>query len=157
MAITTFKMGLHPDSALRSSLTRRPPKRVWSLMKKVEEYCTMKDDALRVKAEHKANKTAPSKIVQPINSVPSWSPEPRNRAKRDRRRDSRRSNDQCPQRAREQLQVDGRRIRRADKKYTELSEPISMVMSKIQHLPFFKWPPKMVGPPDTRRRDRRCE
>ncbi|KAF5932546.1 hypothetical protein HYC85_028717 [Camellia sinensis] len=28
MAITAFKMGLHPDSASRSSLTRRPPKTV---------------------------------------------------------------------------------------------------------------------------------
>ena len=37
MAITAFKMGLHPNSALRSSLTRRPPKTVWGLMKKVEE------------------------------------------------------------------------------------------------------------------------
>ena len=46
MAITTFKMGLHPNSALRSSLTRQPPKTVWSLMKKVEEYCKVEDDAL---------------------------------------------------------------------------------------------------------------
>ncbi|XP_028124106.1 uncharacterized protein LOC114321163 [Camellia sinensis] len=29
-------------------------------------------------------------------------------------------------------------------------------MSKIQHLPFFKWPLKIVGPPNTRRRDKRC-
>ncbi|KAF5932811.1 hypothetical protein HYC85_028982 [Camellia sinensis] len=48
-------------------------------------------------------------------------------------------------------------MRRADKKYTELTEPISAVMSKIQHLSFFKWPSKMVGPPDTKKRDRRCE
>ncbi|GMP75801.1 hypothetical protein CsSME_00032759 [Camellia sinensis var. sinensis] len=70
MAITAFKMGLHPDSALCSSLTRRPPKTVWSLMKKVEEYCKVEDDALWVKVGHKAKKMAPPKIVQPINSVP---------------------------------------------------------------------------------------
>ncbi|CAL5413954.1 unnamed protein product [Camellia sinensis] len=36
-------------------------------------------------------------------------------------------------------------------------EPISSVMSKVQHLLSFKWPSKLVGPPDTRRRNRRCE
>ncbi|GMP24770.1 hypothetical protein CsSME_00001924 [Camellia sinensis var. sinensis] len=50
MAITAFKMGLHPDSPLRSSLTRRPPKTVWALMKKVKEYCKVEDDALSVKS-----------------------------------------------------------------------------------------------------------
>ncbi|GMQ03561.1 hypothetical protein CsSME_00049318 [Camellia sinensis var. sinensis] len=63
MAITAFKMGLHPDSALRSSLTRRPPKTVWLLMKKVEEYCIVEDNALWVKAGHKPNKMALSEIV----------------------------------------------------------------------------------------------
>ena len=77
MDITAFKMGLHPDSALPSSLTRRPPKTVWGLMKKVEEYCKVEDDALRVKAGRKANKTAPPEIAQPISSVPPQSPEPR--------------------------------------------------------------------------------
>ena len=125
-------------------------------MKKVKEYYKVEDDAMRVKAGHKANKMAPSEIVQPINSVPSRSPEPRNWAKRDKRRDSGRSNDLCSHQANEQLQVDSRPTRHADKKYTELSEPISMVMSRAQHLSFFKWPSKMMGPPDTRRRDRRC-
>ena len=157
MAIIAFKMGLHPDSALRSSWTRRPPKTVWSLMKKVEEYCKVEDDALRVKAGNVTNKTAPAEIAQSLNSVAPQSPEPRHRAKRDKRRDSRRSSDQCSHRANEQLQVDSRRTRRADKKYMELTELISAVMSKVQHLPFFKWPSKMVGPPETRRRDRRYE
>lgn len=39
----------------------------------------------------------------------------------------------------------------------ESLEPISTIMSKVQHLPFFRWPSKMVGPPDTRRRARQCE
>ncbi|XP_028077813.1 uncharacterized protein LOC114279728 [Camellia sinensis] len=47
--ITAFKMGLHPDSSLRSSLTRKPSKIVWALMKKVKEYCKVEDDAIRVK------------------------------------------------------------------------------------------------------------
>ncbi|KAF5934401.1 hypothetical protein HYC85_030572 [Camellia sinensis] len=63
MAITTFKMGLHPDSPLRSSLTRRPPKTVWALMKKIEEYCKVEDDALRIKAGQMSNKTAPLKLL----------------------------------------------------------------------------------------------
>jgi len=75
MAITAFKMGLHLDSPLRSSLTRRPPKIVWALMKNVEEYYKMEDDALWVKAGQKSVKTAPSGIIQPISVVPSRSPE----------------------------------------------------------------------------------
>ncbi|XP_028063472.1 uncharacterized protein LOC114266745 [Camellia sinensis] len=39
----------------------------------------------------------------------------------------------------------------------ELAEPISKILPKVQHLPFFKWPSKMIGRLDTRRRDRRCE
>ncbi|GMP84288.1 hypothetical protein CsSME_00037871 [Camellia sinensis var. sinensis] len=84
MVITTFKMGLHPDSPLCSSLTRRPPKIVWALMKKVEEYCKVEDDALCVKAEQKVVKLASSGLVQPISVVPSRSPEPWTQTKRDR-------------------------------------------------------------------------
>ncbi|XP_028069015.1 uncharacterized protein LOC114271600 [Camellia sinensis] len=126
-------------------------------MKKVEEYCKVEDDALQVKAGRVSSKTASPKIAQPISFVPPQSLEPRQRGKRDKRRDSRRSNDQCSHRTNEQLQVDSRRTRRTNKKYTELTEPINAVMSKIQHLSFFKWPSKMVSPPDTRRRDKRCE
>ena len=77
MAITAFKMGLHPDSPLRSSLTRRPPKIVWVLIKKVEEYCKVTDDALRIKVGQMSNKTAPLEIAQPISSAPPPSPAPR--------------------------------------------------------------------------------
>ena len=81
MAITAFKMGLHPDSPLRCSLTRRPPKTVWALMKKVEEYCKVEDDALRIKAGQMSNKMAPLEIAKPISSTPPPSLEPRQRAK----------------------------------------------------------------------------
>lgn len=64
MAITAFKMGLHPDSPLYSSLTRRPSKTVWALMKKFEEYYKVEDDALQVKSGHKFVETATSGIVQ---------------------------------------------------------------------------------------------
>lgn len=50
-----------------------------------------------------------------------------------------------------------RHPKRSDKKYTELAEPISKILPKIQYLPFFKWPSKIIGPSDTRHRDRRCE
>lgn len=39
----------------------------------------------------------------------------------------------------------------------ELAKPINKILSKVQHLPFFKQLSKMIGPPDTRRRDKRCE
>ncbi|XP_028109323.1 uncharacterized protein LOC114308026 [Camellia sinensis] len=157
MAIITFKMGLHPNSPLRSSLTRRAPKTVWALMKKFEEYCKVEDDALRIKAGQKVVKITPSGLVQPISILPSRSPEPRNRAKQDKRRDMHPSSDQCSHRSNEQYQVDSRRTRRSDKKYTEWAEPISMILFKVQHLPFFKWPSKTMGPPNTRIRDKRCE
>ncbi|XP_028053601.1 uncharacterized protein LOC114257966 [Camellia sinensis] len=53
--------------------------------------------------------------------------------------------------------VDSRRPKHSDKKYTELAESISKILPKIQHLSFFKWLSKMIGPPDIRRKDRRCE
>ncbi|XP_028058964.1 uncharacterized protein LOC114262767 [Camellia sinensis] len=157
MAISAFKMRLHPDSPLRSLLTRRPPKTVWALMKKVEEYYKVKDDALHVKAGQKALKSALSSLVQSINAVPPSSPELQRRSKRENRRGSRQSNKQCSRHLNEQYQVDSRHPRHSNKKYMELAEPISKILSKVQHLPFFKWPSKMIRPPNTRRRDRRCE
>ncbi|XP_028092939.1 uncharacterized protein LOC114293100 [Camellia sinensis] len=157
MAITAFKMGLHPNSPLRSSLTRRPPKIVWALMKKVEEYCKVENDALRVKARCQTVEAATSGIVQPISVVPSKSPERRSQPKQDKRRDTRRSHDHCSHRANEHYQVDNRCTRHSGKKYTELAEPISKILPKVQHLPFFKWLPKMMGPFDARRQDKRCE
>ncbi|XP_028096701.1 uncharacterized protein LOC114296595 [Camellia sinensis] len=158
MAITVFKMGLHPDSPLRSLLTRCPPKTVWALMKKAEEYYKVEgDDALRVKARRKAIETVTSGIVQLISAVPARSPKRQNRPKRYKRHDSCRSNDQCSHRANEQDQVDSRRTRHSCKKYTELTELINKILLKVQHIPFFKWPPKMTGPPDARRQDKRCE
>ncbi|GMP74021.1 hypothetical protein CsSME_00031561 [Camellia sinensis var. sinensis] len=138
MAITAFKMGLHSDSPLRSSLTRRPPKTVWALMMKVKEYCKVEDDALRVKARQKVVKSAPSGLVQPISAVPSRSPEPQTWAKRDKRCHSRNSSNQCSHRSNEQYQVDSRRTRDSDKKFTKLAELISKILSKVRHLPFFK-------------------
>lgn len=96
-------------------------------------------------------------MAQLISVVPPRSPELQGQAKRDNRRDSRRSSEQCSRRSNEQYQVDSRRPRRLDKKYTELTESISKILPKIQHLSFFKRPSKMIGPPDTRRRDRRSE
>ncbi|XP_028054373.1 uncharacterized protein LOC114258601 [Camellia sinensis] len=150
-------MGLHPNSPLRSSLTRRPPKIVWALMKKVEEYCKVEDDALRVKAGRKVDKSTPSGPVQPVSVVPSRSPEPRTWAKQDKMRDSRCSSNQCSHRSNEKYQVDNRRTRRSDNKYTKLAELIDKILSKVQHHLFFKWSSKMMWPFDTMRRDKRCE
>ncbi|GMP40204.1 hypothetical protein CsSME_00010748 [Camellia sinensis var. sinensis] len=85
------EMGLHPDSPLRSSLTRRPPKIVWALMKKVEEYCKVEDDTLRIRAGYKVVVTATLTLVQPISAAPpERSPELKGRPKRENRRDPRR-------------------------------------------------------------------
>ncbi|XP_028068932.1 uncharacterized protein LOC114271519 [Camellia sinensis] len=39
----------------------------------------------------------------------------------------------------------------------ELAETISKILPNVQYLPFFKWSSKMMGPPNTRRRDRQCD
>ncbi|XP_028096259.1 uncharacterized protein LOC114296182 [Camellia sinensis] len=122
MAITVFKMGLHPDNPLRSSLTRRPPKFVWALMKKVDEYCKVEDDALHVKAGQKVMETAAPAPVQPISvAPPERSPKPQ-RLKRESRRDPRRSRDQYSCWSGEQYQVESRHPRRSKKKCYTLKD-----------------------------------
>ena len=42
----TFRMGLPKDSELRESLTKRPPKDMRQLMRRIEEYKRLEDDWL---------------------------------------------------------------------------------------------------------------
>ena len=47
----TFRMGLPKDSEVWESLTKRPPKDMRQLMRRIEEYKRLEDDRLRSKGK----------------------------------------------------------------------------------------------------------
>ncbi|XP_030940878.1 uncharacterized protein LOC115965716 [Quercus lobata] len=51
IAASTFRMGLPEDSELRESLTRKPPKDMRQLMRRIEEYKRLEDDRLQSKGK----------------------------------------------------------------------------------------------------------
>ena len=51
IAASTFKMGLSEDSELRESLTKRPPKDMRQLMRRIEEYKRLEDNQLQNKGK----------------------------------------------------------------------------------------------------------
>ncbi|XP_023929624.1 uncharacterized protein LOC112040929 [Quercus suber] len=51
IAASTFRMGLHEDSELRESLTKKPPEDMRQLMRRVEEYKRLEDDRLQSKGK----------------------------------------------------------------------------------------------------------
>nr|XP_023879181.1 uncharacterized protein LOC111991623 [Quercus suber] len=67
IAVSTFRMGLPEESGLRESLTRKPPKDMRQLMRRIEEYKRLEDD--RIQSKGKApmmNHPRPS-VFQPRN------------------------------------------------------------------------------------------
>ncbi|XP_050264193.1 uncharacterized protein LOC126708441 [Quercus robur] len=51
VAASTFRMGLPEDSGLRESLTKKSPKSVRQLMRRIEEYKRLEDDQLQSKGK----------------------------------------------------------------------------------------------------------
>ena len=51
IATSTFRIGLPEDSELRESLTKRPPKDMRQLMRRIEEYKCLEDDWLQSKGK----------------------------------------------------------------------------------------------------------
>ena len=51
IAACTFRMGLPENSELRESLTKRPPKDMRQLIRRIEEYKGLEDDRLRSKGK----------------------------------------------------------------------------------------------------------
>ena len=51
IVVSTFRMRLLEDSELRDSLTRRPPKDIQQLMRRIEEYKRLEDDWLQSKGK----------------------------------------------------------------------------------------------------------
>ena len=48
---STFRMGIPENSELRESLTKRPPKDMRQLMRRIEEYKRLEDDRLQNKGK----------------------------------------------------------------------------------------------------------
>uniref|UniRef100_A0A2N9GVF9 Retrotransposon gag domain-containing protein n=1 Tax=Fagus sylvatica TaxID=28930 RepID=A0A2N9GVF9_FAGSY len=46
VAVRTFKLGLHPDSGLRQSLTKRPAPTVGKLMHRIDEFIRVEEDGV---------------------------------------------------------------------------------------------------------------
>ena len=51
IVVSTFRMELPKDSELQDSLTRRPPKDMRKLMRRIEEYKRLEDDRLQRKGK----------------------------------------------------------------------------------------------------------
>ena len=51
IAASTFRIGLLEDSELRESLTKRPPKDMRQLIRRIEEYKCLEDDQLQSKGK----------------------------------------------------------------------------------------------------------
>ncbi|XP_030939607.1 uncharacterized protein LOC115964437 [Quercus lobata] len=51
VAASTFRIGLPEDSGLRESLTKKPPKGMRQLMRRIEEYKRLEDDQLQSKGK----------------------------------------------------------------------------------------------------------
>ena len=51
IAARIFRMGLPKDSELRESLTKRPPKDMRQLIRRIEEYKRLEDDLLQNKGK----------------------------------------------------------------------------------------------------------
>ena len=51
IAARTFRMGLPKNSEVRESLTKRPPKDMRKLMRRIEEYKQLEDDRLQSKGK----------------------------------------------------------------------------------------------------------
>ncbi|XP_028081828.1 uncharacterized protein LOC114283200 [Camellia sinensis] len=155
MAIMAYKMGLHLDSQLRSLLTQSPSKTVYLLMKKVEKYCKVEDDAIWLKVGLQVDESItpvmaqPLIVVPPERTLPKRSPDTKCQSRRDHRQESRQRN--------ELYQLASRCPQQLEKQYAEFIEPIGKILSKIQHQPFFRWPSKLFRPPNKRQRDQRCE
>jgi hypothetical protein len=122
----TFRFGLHEDSKLRKSFTKRPPINMAELMTRLEQHIRVEDDP---KSSTKIAEVAP--LVDRKAAQPEPQPESR-RAKK----------------AKSSTGTSGTGICLAI--YTTFKEPIYRLLPFIKDKPYFEWPPKMPGDPATR-------
>ena len=120
--VKTFRFGLHQDSKLRKSFTKRPHVSMADLMTRLEQHIRLEDDP---------KSTTKVTEVAPLIDIKATQPESR-RAKK-----TKSSTD--PPRTGICLAV-----------YTTFKELIYRLLPLIKDKPYFQWPPKMPGDPTTR-------
>uniref|UniRef100_A0A2N9EQ48 Uncharacterized protein n=1 Tax=Fagus sylvatica TaxID=28930 RepID=A0A2N9EQ48_FAGSY len=126
IVVRTFRFGLHEDSKLRKSFTKRPPVSMAELITRLEQHIKVEDDP---KGSAKIAEMAP--LVDRKAAQPEPQPESRRARK-----------------AKSSAGTSGASVCLAV--YTTFKEPIYRLLPLIKDKPYFEWPPKMPGDPATR-------
>jgi hypothetical protein len=126
IVVKTFRFGLHEDSKLRKSFTKRPPVSMAELMTRLEEHIRVEDDP---------KSRAKTAEVAPLVDRKAAQPEPRGESRRARK-------------AKGSAGTSGPGVCLAV--YTTFKEPIYRLLPLIKDKPYFEWPPKLPGDPATR-------
>jgi hypothetical protein len=126
IVVKTFRFGLHEDSKLRKSFTKRPPLSMAELMTHLEEHIRVEDDP---------KSRAKTAEVAPLVDRKAAQPEPRGESRRARK-------------AKGSAGTSGPGVCLAV--YTTFKEPIYRLLPLIKDKPYFEWPPKLPGDPAAR-------
>uniref|UniRef100_A0A2N9HY76 Uncharacterized protein n=1 Tax=Fagus sylvatica TaxID=28930 RepID=A0A2N9HY76_FAGSY len=126
IVVKTFRFGLHEDSKLRKSFTKRPPVSMAELMTRLEEHIRVEDDPKSL---------AKTAEVAPLVDRKATQPEPRGESRRARR-------------AKSSAGMSGPGVCLAV--YTTFKEPIYRLLPLIKDKPYFEWPSKLPGDLATR-------
>uniref|UniRef100_A0A2N9ESA7 RNase H type-1 domain-containing protein n=1 Tax=Fagus sylvatica TaxID=28930 RepID=A0A2N9ESA7_FAGSY len=128
MAMKTFKEGLHPESELRHSLSKRSARNMRDLMSRIEQYVRVEEDRARTGARSTQSRPpkGPNNTEQKRVEIP-----PRNST--------------CFPRPKE-----------AGRIYTIFNQPIYRIMGDIKNEPFFMWPAPLGGDPMRRDPNKYC-
>uniref|UniRef100_A0A2N9F8L8 Uncharacterized protein n=1 Tax=Fagus sylvatica TaxID=28930 RepID=A0A2N9F8L8_FAGSY len=128
MAMKTFKEGLHPESELRHSLSKRSARSMRDLMSRIEQYVRVEEDRARTGALSTQSRPQrrPNNTEQKRAEIP-----PRNPARFPRPKE-------------------------AGGVYTVFNQPIYRIMGDIKNEPFFMWPAPLAGDPTRRDPNKYC-
>uniref|UniRef100_A0A2N9GEV7 Uncharacterized protein n=1 Tax=Fagus sylvatica TaxID=28930 RepID=A0A2N9GEV7_FAGSY len=128
MAMKTFKEGLHPESELRHSLSKRSARNMRDLMSRIEQYVRVEEDRARTGALSAQSRPQrrPNNTEQKRAEIP-----PRNPARFPRPKE-------------------------AGGVYTVFNQPIYRIMGDIKNEPFFMWPAPLGGDPTRRDPNKYC-
>jgi hypothetical protein len=128
MAMKTFKEGLHPESELRHSLSKRSARSMRDLMSRIEQYVRVEEDRARTGALSTQSRPQrrPNNTEQKRAEIP-----PRNPARFPRPKE-------------------------AGGVYTVFNQPIYRIMGDIKNEPFFMGPAPLAGDPTRRDPNKYC-
>ena len=129
VAISTFKTGLPAEHDLRKSLTGKPVTSVRMLMDRIDKYRRIEEDQSQGKGKAKA--------IPQERRDPRSDRQPNNRPRRDFLGQPTSANTQAVN--------------------VVFREPVQKVLEKVRDEPFFKWPNKMAGDPNSRNQNLYCQ